>query len=160
MFEYRVTKYDPAMRDGQGAYERNEWTSFGDIGRSFDGNALSEQEYLRVEEAYIAAALAFLKESRISSLHVLGLENHLEAVNELSDGDEISLEQFRRAAAGVLREKFWCRFEASDAFVHFGYDYYMYVGVPLPCPDAQRLAVAHGLFVEPFHSPYAEAFGE
>lgn len=39
-------------------------------------------------------------------------------------------------------------------FVHFGYDYYMYVGVETPCPQAQRLAAQLGLFVEEMRSPY------
>jgi hypothetical protein len=33
VFEYRVTKYDPTRRDARGAYTREEWTSFGDIGQ-------------------------------------------------------------------------------------------------------------------------------
>lgn len=30
----------------------------------------------------------------------------------------------------------------------------MYVGVPIPCPNLQTLAVALGLYIERFTSPY------
>ena len=39
------------FRDSAGAYTRDEWTSFGDIGRSFDGVELTRGEYERVEDA-------------------------------------------------------------------------------------------------------------
>ena len=58
------------------------------------------------------------------------------------------------AVGHVLREEFWCRFEGQDAFVHVGYDYYMYVAVPHAVPQAVLLAQQVGLFVEPFESPY------
>jgi hypothetical protein len=50
MFEYRVTKYDPAHRAASGAY-RDEWTSFSDIGRSFGGVILTVEQYQRIEDA-------------------------------------------------------------------------------------------------------------
>ena len=56
----------------------------------------------------------------------------------------------------VLREEFWCRLEGAGAFIHVGYDYYMYVGIPQACPSAEALASQLGLFVEPFRSPYGE----
>ena len=56
--------------------------------------------------------------------------------------------------AQVLREELWCRLEGDRGFVHFGFDYYMYVGVASACPEAQRLAAQLGLFVEEMRSPY------
>jgi len=82
-----VTKYNPRFRKSSGAYTRDEWTSFADIGHSFGGVEL-------------------------------------------------------------------CRLEGADAFVHVGWDYYMYVGVPRPCPAACRQANDLGLYVEDFASPY------
>jgi nucleoside-triphosphatase len=55
VFEYRVTKYDPAFRDRAGRYLREEWTSVGDIGRSFGGVVLTREEYRRVEVAHVVS---------------------------------------------------------------------------------------------------------
>lgn len=65
MFEYRITKYDPALRSASGAYARKEWTSRSDIGCSFEGVVLTLAAYQRVEDAYVDVALAFLMESGI-----------------------------------------------------------------------------------------------
>jgi len=154
MIEYRVTKYSPAFRDGTGAYTLAEWTSFSDIGCTFNGSLLSEAEYLQVENAYIISALEFLRESKVSSLVVRGLENHRGALLTFGEGSSLSLEQLKITLSRVLREEFWCKFEGPDAFIHVGYDYYMYVGVPARCFDAEQVACSHGLFVEPFQSPY------
>jgi hypothetical protein len=55
-----------------------------------------------------------------------------------------------------LREEFCCRLQNAAGFVHFGWDYYMYIGVPHPCPTAEALALNLGLFVEELDSPYNE----
>ena len=156
MFEYRVTKYDPAFRDAGGAHTRDEWIAVRDIGRSFNGTPLTNSEYQRVESAYTASALGFLLESGVSSLTVRGLENHRGAHLAFLDGDVISLEQVEAILSRVLREEFWCKLEGHNSFIHVGWDYYMFLGVPLACPKSEQLAASLGLFVEPFQSPYGD----
>jgi hypothetical protein len=156
MFEFRVTKYDPAHRNSVGSYTRDDWTSVGDIGRPFSGSVLTQSEYQRVEDAYAVVAVAFLQEAGSPNLSVAGLENQKNAQILFADGASLSLEEIGLVIRRVLREEFWCRLEGVAAFVHLGYDYYMYVGVPQPCPAAEALAQRLGLFVEPIHSPYSE----
>ena len=52
----------------------------------------------------------------------------------------------------------WCELESADrdVFVHWGYDYYMYLGAAVECPQVLERARDRGLFVEPFASPYRE----
>ncbi|MGO1070818.1 hypothetical protein [Lysobacter sp. CA199] len=154
MHEYRITKYDPALRDDSGAYLGEAWTSIGDIGRSFDGVVLTEAEYRRVEAAYVDTAVEFLHEAGVAALTVRGLENHRDAPIAFGEGAALPLEQVGDWLRRMLREQFWCRLESDDAFVHVGYDYYLYVGVAGPCPRALRSAAGRGLFVEAFASPY------
>lgn len=42
MKKYRITKYDPQYRDGQGRYSRNEWTSWCDIGGIFEDRVFTK----------------------------------------------------------------------------------------------------------------------
>jgi hypothetical protein len=156
LFEFRVTKYDPAYRDRHGAYTRDEWTSVSDIGQAFGGSVLTEAEYRRVEDAYATAAVAFLREAGVPSLAVAGLENHEAVPLPFAEGSALDLAEIDGVVRGVLREEFWCRLEGEGAFVHIGWDYYMYVGVPQECAGAVILARRFGLFVEPFRSPYRE----
>lgn len=156
MVEYRVTKYSPAFRDAGGAYTRVEWTSFSDIGCMINGSTLSEAEYRQTERAYVSSALEFLRESAVTSLAVRGLENHRGVSLTFGEGSNLSLEQLKNTLPRVLREDFWCKFESPNSFVHVGYDYYMYVGVPAPCLKAVQFASSVDLFVEPFQSPYSD----
>ena len=156
MFEFRVTKYDPAYRNAGSSYTRNEWTSVSDIGQRFDGVVLTEPEYQRVEDAYAATAVAFLQEAGVPSLAVAGLENHATVPLPFTEGSALGPTEVGWVVRRLLREEFWCRLESEGAFIHVGYDYYMYVGVPMACPDAVTLARQFGLFPEPFRSPYRE----
>jgi hypothetical protein len=155
VFEFRVTKYDPALRDHRGAYMRHEWTSYSDVGRAFGGSVLTQAEYVRVEDAYATAVVAFLREAGVMSLAVAELENHAGIVAPFPNG-LLGLADVCKVVRRVLREEFWCRLEGAGGFVHLGYDYYMYIGVPVPCPEAEELARRLGLFVEPFRSPYSD----
>jgi len=73
MFEYRIAKYDPAIRSEGGKY--TEWTSFSDVGATFDGKVLTPSAYEEVEAAYIAVATAFLREADAGSVSIRGLEH-------------------------------------------------------------------------------------
>jgi hypothetical protein len=156
VFEFRVTKYNPAYRDRRGLYLRDEWTSVDDIGRVFTGEVLTPDAYQRVEDAYAATAVGFMRESGVASLVVMGLENHGGVPLSFAEGSALSLSESGAAIRHVLRGEFWCRLESPAGFIHLGYDYYMYVGVAQPCPGAAAFARQNGLFVEPFRSPYRE----
>lgn len=156
MNEYRITKYNPVFRDEMGAYTKNEWILAKQIGESFDGVVLTHDEYKRVEQAYIIAALAFLNEGGVTSLRVEGLENTRGWQLSFAEGSVLILEQVGDIIGRLLREEIWCRLQGVGGFVHVGWDYYMFVGVPRACPAAEAQAVKLGLFVEEFPSPYHE----
>lgn len=152
--QFRVTKYDPAYRNQKGLYLRDEWASIGDIGKTFDGETLTQSDYDAMENAYVDAAVGFMEAAGIGELQVCGLENTGGDETAPDDGTTLDLIRLREPLRSVLRERYWCRFESQNAFIHVGYDYYMYIGVPDPCRSAQASAQGMGLFVEPFPSPY------
>jgi hypothetical protein len=158
--EYRVTKYNPALRNDSGAYLVDEWTQFSEIGQTFRGAVLSEDEYLKVEQAYISSANAFLQEGGLNSMTVKGMENHKGISLEFIEGSVLPLERISDVIRQILREEFWCRLECRGGFLHFGWDYYMYVGVPHRCPEAELLAERLGLYPEEFSSPYKESLDD
>ena len=157
--EYRVTKYNPAFRDQSGAYTKDEWTFFRQIGQTFSGVPFTTAEYERVEDAYVEVALSFLRESGMSSMKVAGFENRMQMLDFQNDS-VLPFDRIGEIIRRVLREEFWCRLEGSESFIHFGWDYYMYVRVPHPCPAAEARAAELGLCVEEFASPYRDSLGE
>ncbi|PHU99509.1 hypothetical protein CSQ88_22145 [Iodobacter sp. BJB302] len=154
MHQYRVTKYNPKLRNPDGTYPAEEWTSRADIGRSFGGVCLTREEYLRVEQAYLDTAAAFLSEAGISELTVTGLENHRKYPNAPQEGSHIKAEAVPAVLRSLLREDFWCKLESHAAFIHIGYDYYMYIGMPIESKHASIIPQPNGLFIETVQSPY------
>lgn len=156
-YKYRVTKYDPQLRDADGAFRREAWTSSCDIGRVFNGVPLTESEYLRVEEAYLFAIEALLAEAGIERLLLRDIEDRgdSELPEYVKPEAGLNISQCIEFARLALRERVWGRLvDPGRAYVHFGYDYYMYLGLPARCPAAVAEIQRRGLFVEPFRSPY------
>jgi hypothetical protein len=89
-------------------------------------------------------------------MRVAGLENHRVQSLDFQNDSVLPLDRIGEIIPRILREEFWCRFEGSNGFIHFGWDYYMYIGVSHPCPTARARATELGLYVEEFASPYAE----
>ena len=159
-FQLRITKYDPQYRDDRGAYKKDEWTAISDIGRRFDGVLFLEDEYKRVENAYVKAVFAFKETMKIKTLSLASVWNGFDYKDPdltLEDGQEYSGKELERIIRLVLREKFTCHLISGDSmFVHFGFDYYMYIGTSKPCDGAVEKVLALGLFPEKFKSPYLE----
>lgn len=161
---WRVSKYNPSLRDVSGRYTREEWTSVHDLGKTIGGHTLTIEEYLRVEKAFVETATAF----HIGAGAPLLLAHDVEIAgsNPNVPGDVVSVPPAEDQAIGrddlaivirfCLREIIWCKLEAAEhsCMIHFGYDYYMYLtGVALTA-HACEVAQAGGLFLEPFRSPY------
>jgi hypothetical protein len=158
--QFRLTKYNPEARGPDGAYLLDEWTSYSDIGKSFAGVALEEAEYLRVESAYLTALEDFLSEAGVSGLRIAGLETWGSGVipSFFESGRELDLAECVAFAKLTLRERVWGRLvRPGSVYVHFGYDFYMYLGLPRMCPVALRHAQESGLFAEAMRSPYLRA---
>ena len=163
MIQVRATKYDPGNRDVFGHYAVDEYTSVSDIGSSFDGKILTTQEYLTIEDAYVATVRRLLTLSNVGYLYVTDLENwhrdtttlrHVEflrpsKLSALHDGLVVRGGDIDRLVRLVLRELVWCRLAGPHGlYVHFGYDYYIFLG----CKNLDAMGpVPPGMYYEYFH---------
>jgi hypothetical protein len=172
MYNWRITKYNPAYRDKSGCYLKDEWTSISDIGNIYDRKVLTYETYRKVEDAYVLSALKFWSESGNNPLIVAYLENSRilnYGANDLRDIDldprlvrigialdDKALDNICRL---VLREVIWCKLESKNGgYIHFGYDYYMYIGSHLLSEESIDRVSDLGLFVEEIsESPYLNA---
>lgn len=151
MHEYRVTKYDPQYRVN-GAYTRAEWTSVADVGHSIGGKLLTTAEYEQMEQHHIDFLCELAELCGAFPLTVNAWENY--TGKEWHEGQKLRREDLPRIVLSILREECWCRLNGENFFIHFGYDYYMYVGCGLQVEAVSALAGKYGLFCEEFHSPY------
>ncbi len=145
MSVYRISKYNPAYRDGE-KYIREEWTDYSDIGLSFSGEVLTKKEYLRVEQNYISCIIAILRLVGAQHLVVKNLENY-EDTAWLSD-QIIPVEHLSKILCDCLRNRCWCRLESNEMYIHFGYDYYVYISVDLPKDKVVMACKEFGLFCD------------
>ncbi len=76
--------------------------------------------------------------------------------NTIYLGQQVTQKEVADIARLVLRESLWCKLESDRMFVHFGYDYYMFIGSTEPCESTIKKIEKLGLFVEKFESPYLE----
>ncbi len=180
MHEFRVTKYDPAKRSRDGTYlDQQEWTCANEMGKSFDGQALTP-DYLNTEARYLRAVSRFFEASGLSHLRVTCLEARSKTISALEDikRDQpylcepgFTLADYREdqavGAAEIpllgklnLRGILECKLEFDGKFfVHFGFDYYMYIGCQPDCMSAVSETGADNLYVEMFTSPHRRPDG-
>ena len=149
MNEYRITKYNPENRNTQGHYlDVQDWTEFSDVGKK-----VSLEEYEIVEESYISSAIDFIKENEPNGLQIRDLQD-LKSRSTFKEGDVVLIKELAPVLRSLLRGEYWCRLESEQSFIHFGWDYYMYIGVNNASSESILRTTEKGLYVEEFISPY------
>lgn len=171
MLSWRITKYNPKNRNSNGVYLiKDEWTSYSEVGNTIDGKTFTYQEYLEVENSYVSSIIFFMECNNLENLRIAHLEksftldnkdtylseNMKNDFNVVKNGLDIDKNKIDSIARLVLREKLWCKFESKDMFVHFGWDYYMYIGSSKACEKSIKKIQELGLFVEEYISPYLD----
>src|SRR5262245_7422980 len=74
MAGYRVTKYDPRKRNEDGVFIGDDWTSVSDIGKTFNGQVLSDSDYLAAENEYLRSVELFMAAAHLEALRVEDLD--------------------------------------------------------------------------------------
>ncbi|MGM9552534.1 MAG: hypothetical protein ACI3XA_09805 [Clostridia bacterium] len=158
---YRITKYDPKLRDEKGHYLLDEWTSIFDVGKVFNEKLVTMEDYLKCENGYIQAIVTVLKDNSVTKMHIVGLERHDERdISDLSDREKtllrnirngmgLNLDEIKTVVKLVLRELMWCKLcSFAEMEINFGYDYYMYIKSNNLKKDTVQKLYSYGMFVE------------
>jgi hypothetical protein len=150
---YRITKYDPRLRDERGSFRGDDWIAFDQVGESFGGVELTLAEYVRTENAYCAAAAILMQCSGWPALRVRDLQTFMDDRQTIAltydDGDVVPAIEALDLLRLMLRGFVEGRLDAdSGEYVHVGFDYYMYVRADAD-DDALSAIRALGLFPEP-----------
>lgn len=151
MTNYRLTKYNPAFRDQKGVYTKNEWTSFGDIGSTYDGAVFKEKDYLQIENNYLNAIEELLKLAQVNNLKLVQLENskNFQFEIDLKVGESYQFSSVIKIAKQTLRENIWTEFKnETGEYLKFGYDYYVYLGLDYDYQQAKEVTEKYHLFLE------------
>ena len=163
---WRVTKYNPLHReDGANSpYTVDTWTQVEDLQES----KVSVEEYKKVEDSYVNACMLFAKDTGLDTVKVVDfindmdssevlIEHKLDLPDRRDELEEIPVEELADLVRKNLRGILYCKIEGENSFyIHFGYDFYMYIGSEFSCESAINLVEESGLFVEKFVSPYLD----
>ena len=169
-FKWRVTKYNPCFRDINGIYQKDEWTSIHHIGKVYDNKEFTLEEYLKKEDCYIQAIEQVLNFNKIESLIITGLEkwgkeleidefhkiysqNMFHLYRSIYEGYSVRKNDISDLCRLILRNQLWCKLNNSKIYIHFGHDYYMFIGCEEACNNLENKIRKIGLFVENWISP-------
>ncbi|MDO6761846.1 hypothetical protein Q4566_16690 [Tamlana sp. 2_MG-2023] len=140
-----ITKYNPTDRSSEGIYLKEEWTSISDIGKFFNDNLFTEEEYLRIEKKYIQSIFLIIDYFEVEEIRI---QNVYKYTNKkwLKNNKQVDLSKFHnilhsgmiiginrifeieKAIKIALREIASLEIEINPLTkITFGYDYYMYL---------------------------------
>lgn len=164
MLYWRITKYDPQYRDNRGAYLKDEWTEYEDIGKTFEGKTLTLEEYLKTEDAYIQAILLFMEDLNIDSLRISCLEKDgrrpkrvLVDSIDIVNNTYVNKKSIVPIIRLILRGKTWCKFKAEQMHIDFHSEFYTFIiSIKRPSDSTIKKIEQMGFFVEERESPYKE----
>jgi len=170
MHSFRITKYNPLNRDKNGYYKKDEWTSVSDVGQEYSDEIVTFESYILYENAYIDAVLRIMSQNNVDYFEVQRLQikfykdypdfiepESKDFFNSLANKMLLSNNDITKIIRFNLREIIWCKLVNSQMYVHFGYDYYMYIGCKSISESVINAIETDGLFVETFISPYIQA---
>jgi hypothetical protein len=143
-----------------------------DVGEFSNGKIFTTSEYLNVESKYAEAINLIIEKIDISFLLIIEIEKwkrklKIENFNsiynksffliykKLKNEYRIEKNELDIVIKLILRGNIWGKLIFKDSFfVHFGYDYYMYVGCKKDISDIIKKIELLGLYVEDYKSPY------
>ncbi len=163
-----ITKYNPLYRDENGSYNKEDWTSYSEIGKKFNGKILTLEYYLKIENKYIEAFFkmtAFFKTKKIK-ISYLNKHQIIDQIKEHNDEDLIQTFSSLNLKSTisikdkqliieiiklVLREYIEIELlihSESRSEVIFGFDFYMYLKTNLNVNSMLKDINKNGLFAE------------
>lgn len=175
MNKYRITKYNPLFRDANGRYIKEDWTSISDIGKIFEGNILTGEEYKSTEDKYVKAVQLIMNYMNAPFIVVSNvrkssddadfektIKKYLELYNDnylkgtyynIIDNMKFSSEQIDSLIRLLLREEIGADvYYETKLKVFIGYDYLMGIHTSQLIEPIMPKIEEMGLFVEKFNS--------
>ena len=144
-----VVKYSPDGYNEQGVYCRDEWSSICDIGRTFSGVTLTEDDYLEVENNYINCAVDIMTQSGCKYLTIGYIQDYNHIGYKYKS--RITKDQLATILRDMLRENIYCVLVnlKHKVMIDVGYDYYMHIFCPIDNLKLKILVESHNLYLNP-----------
>jgi hypothetical protein len=158
-----VTKYNPIYRDKNGHYKKEEWIGFFQVDKSVNGEKLSFDSYLEVENRYVEAAKRFFNYHNCKAFSIKGLEKNdfsnyqyadrgslINVYDSIVGGSILPIKDLEIVIRLILRELIWAELYCQDdesIAIRFGHDFYMYFNSDKNWSDLANKIKEIGLFI-------------
>ena len=152
---YRTTKFEPSKRNEFGNYSLDnlEWIGYND--RS-DPNYTFEN-YLLTENAYIYTIYYFIKKNKVENFQLYDVVKKCKLTkNSKIIQNKLLIEYTCRDNLRCVTNN-GCKIRSENMCIHFGWDYYMYIGSNHKCNIAEIEFGGVKIFIEEIGiSPYSK----
>ena len=156
---WRISPYDTELRDSGAECE-----TFVGI-QDLIEKRVSDQEYLAYEQSYLKAIDYVVETGGWNVFRLVDYAKYddeeypfpdgIVAAPDFVDGQEIDTKKMYLVAKLCLRSIVRSKIESSDFYLHFGWDFYMYMACPQKCDPVKEKIRKLGLTVEEgCRSPY------
>lgn len=147
---HEIVKYEPQYFDETGVYRKDEWTCFFDIGKEYEGKVVTMEDYLAIENRFIAVARAILIESGCTYVTLGYVEpRRRKGVKEGMRVRVLQIDEYIRLA---LRGKYYIVFINGSKGVQFDFSedvMYMHLFCRIPDEKLREIVESRGLYLDP-----------
>lgn len=147
---HEIVKYEPQYYDENGAYQKDEWTCFSDVGKEYEGKVVTMEDYLDVENRFINITRAILEASGCKYI-TLG---YMEARRRkgLKEGMRVRVQDIDPFLRFALRGKAYIVFINKSKGVQFDFSedfLYMHLNCRIPDDELRAIVESRGLYLDP-----------
>lgn len=168
---HEIVKYSPQNYNSDDVYTADEWTSRCDVGKCYDGKSFTLEEYLNVEQHYIAVVISVMKAtnckymtiqyleadkedivSRIKSSKFYDIDSPLlNSISLLNEKRRIHINKLPDIMRLALREYMYVELcnKEHRLQVEFGYDYYLKISCLLDNETLNNFVQRENLYLDP-----------
>ena len=138
---HEITKYSPeGYHDG--VYALDEWTSFYDIGKSFNGIVFTFQEYQTVERRHIDVVSQLLSETNCHFLTIVYIEIYKDSLIHDLKKSPYNEDLLKHIKLFMKMEK------GRRIHINLGYDYYLNVCCDVSTSRLREIVSSNGLYLD------------
>jgi len=148
---HEIVKYEPKYYDEKGVYQKDEWTSFDDVGKVYEGKIVTMEEYLDIENRFISITRTVLETAGctyISLGYIYGKRDR----KGLREGMRIRVQDIAPFLRLALRGKVYLVFINRSKGVQFDFSedvLYMHLFCRIPTEKLREIVESRGLFLNP-----------
>ena len=149
---YRISKYDPVNYDENGVYLfPEEWTDFSDIGRDACTPKLTFEDYLHVENNYVATLFDIAAAKNVKFFTITQIEKYGKTRHWWKSKKRYPVSLICDFVSDCLRNRVWGVIRADGFICYPSWDFYFYAKCDIDKALIDSICASHSLYCTDFN---------